>query len=56
MKDILENQFPYKPTFFRISNKEEKDALNDLKKIGDIAFTYDEIERQIKGKCYEKKF
>ncbi|MBD1430140.1 MULTISPECIES: ThiF family adenylyltransferase [Sphingobacterium] len=48
MKDILENQFPYKPTFFRISNKEEKDALNDLKKIGDIAFTYDEIERQIK--------
>lgn len=47
MKDLLENQFPYKPIFFRTSNIEEKKLLDELKNSENVAFVFDEIERQI---------
>jgi tRNA A37 threonylcarbamoyladenosine dehydratase len=47
MKDLLENQFPYKPIFFRTSNIEDHNLLNKLKNSENVAFVFDEIERQI---------
>lgn len=47
MKDSLENQFPYKPIFFRNSNSEERTRLNELKNSNAVAFVFDEIDRQI---------
>lgn len=43
----VENQFPYKPLFFRTSSKEDLNRLNELKDNDEIAFVFDEIERQI---------
>lgn len=47
MKDSLENQFPYKPIFFRYSDSEDRNALNELKNSNHVAFIFDEIDRQI---------
>ena len=47
MKDSLENKFPYKPIFFRNSNSADRICLNELKNSNDIAFIFDEIDRQL---------
>ncbi|MCA5005312.1 ThiF family adenylyltransferase [Sphingobacterium bovistauri] len=47
MINSLENKFLYKPIFFRNTNSEEKRLLEELMKGDDVAFVFDEIERQI---------
>ena len=47
MNDSFINKYPYRPQFFRISNTEDRNLLNQLKNSNAITFTYDEIERQI---------
>ncbi|WP_164108596.1 MULTISPECIES: ThiF family adenylyltransferase [Sphingobacterium] len=48
MIDELDNKFPYKVLFLRLSNVADKDQFKRLQEDGEIAFTYDEIERQLK--------